>query len=196
MTAATPHNRVLPYLDAPKQPLPTTPGARRQALADGVFAAVAALQGLLAHSDPAVVMKAAAMILDFEKTRLRHDRPVAGTAVELPEMDPLPALEPLHTPDRPSGSVSEREKLSRLDLMMSDPDAILDADDLDFANDMSNPADTAPKVTNPRPAVIAWGKRLAQAHRNKHGDRRPVTTAEAEAFAYQEAERELARRRE
>jgi hypothetical protein len=102
-TSAT-TNRITPYLSEPKKtlpPLPATPEARQTALADAVFAAVLALQTQLTHHDPAIVQKAASVILDFEKTRLRHARPVAGThqpspvLEQLPELEPLPELPPL-----------------------------------------------------------------------------------------------------
>ena len=62
--------------------LPSDPAARTAALADAVFASIIALQAQLAHPDAAVVREAAGLILDFEKTRLRHDRPVTGTQQE------------------------------------------------------------------------------------------------------------------
>ena len=70
------HNRVSPYLDSPKpQPvLPTDPAARQAILGDAVLRTIIALQGLLASDDPVVVLKAAGMILDLEKTSIgcRH----------------------------------------------------------------------------------------------------------------------------
>jgi hypothetical protein len=85
MTATQPHNRVSPYLDAPP--------ARQEVLGDAVIAAVVALQGLLRHDDPAVVLKSAAMILDLERTRLRHDRPISGTEPTT-RPEPVVAVEP------------------------------------------------------------------------------------------------------
>ncbi len=109
MVATTSANRVAPYLSEPKKtlpPLPATPEARQALLSDAVFAAVLALQAQLTHHDPAVVQKAAGMILDFEKTRLRHGRPVAGTAPPsplepLPPVAPLPPLDPVCGGDAP-----------------------------------------------------------------------------------------------
>ncbi len=87
MTATTSPNRLAQYLDAPQKALPpATPESREALLTDAVFAAVAALQGLLAHEDPRVVMRAAEMILSLETTRQRHGRPVIG--MERPE-EPL-----------------------------------------------------------------------------------------------------------
>ncbi|MEO2088520.1 MAG: hypothetical protein ABGY75_03355 [Gemmataceae bacterium] len=78
-TSATP-NRVAPYLSESKKtlPLPATREGREAVLADAVFAAIAALQGLLTHADPKVVMKAAEMILNLETTRQRHGRTMIG----------------------------------------------------------------------------------------------------------------------
>ncbi|MEO2091582.1 MAG: hypothetical protein ABGY75_19170, partial [Gemmataceae bacterium] len=80
MTATTSPNRIAPYLSEPADvlPPPATPEDREAVLTDAVFAAIAALQGLLTHSDPKVVMKAAEMILNLETTRQRHGRPVIG----------------------------------------------------------------------------------------------------------------------
>jgi hypothetical protein len=93
-------NRIAPYPSEPAKtlpPLPASAEARSALLSDAVFAAVLALQGQLTHHDPAIVQKAAEMILDFEKTRLRHGRRVAGT--ERPQvLNPLPPLDPLPVP--------------------------------------------------------------------------------------------------
>jgi hypothetical protein len=91
-TSVTP-NRIAPYLSEPAKcqpPLPSTREGREAVLSDAVFAAIAALQGLLTHSDPKVVMKAAEMILNLETTRQRHGRVLIGMDAE-PERGP-------HTP--------------------------------------------------------------------------------------------------
>jgi hypothetical protein len=109
-TSATP-NRIAPYLSEPARtlpPLPADPAARSALLSDAVFAAVLALQGQLTHHDPAVVRKAAEMILDFEKTRLRHGRAVAGTIPPSP-LEPLPQLDPLPQSHPPAPSPMRRE---------------------------------------------------------------------------------------
>ncbi len=98
-TSATP-NRIAPYLSEPARTLPPLPASaegRSALLSDAVFAAVLALQGQLTHHDPKVVQTAAGMILDFEKTRLRHGRRVAGTE-RPPVLEPLPPLDPLPVP--------------------------------------------------------------------------------------------------
>ncbi|MEO2089339.1 MAG: hypothetical protein ABGY75_07565 [Gemmataceae bacterium] len=104
-TSAAP-NRLAPYLSEPKKTLPALPASaegRSALLSDAVFAAVLALQGQLKHHDPEVVQKAAEMILDFEKTRLRHGRRVVGTE-RPPVLEPLPPLEPLPQPHPPTPS--------------------------------------------------------------------------------------------
>ncbi len=91
-TSATRANRVAPYFDEPRKtlpPLPATPEARTEALADAVFAAVFALQDQLTHPDPNVSLRAAVELLDFEKTRLRHGRDVAGTTPPPPDLSDL-----------------------------------------------------------------------------------------------------------
>ena len=80
MFAAIP-NRVAPYLSEPKKtlpPMPATREGREAVLTDAVFAAITALQGLLTHHDPKVVMRAAEMILNLETTRQRHGRVMIG----------------------------------------------------------------------------------------------------------------------
>jgi hypothetical protein len=103
-TSTTP-NRIAPYLsESQKIEIPATREGREAVLADAVFAAIAALQGLLTHADPKVVMRAAEMILNLETTRQRHGRVMIG--MELPECGPHTAcaeIEPLaeraeHTP--------------------------------------------------------------------------------------------------
>jgi hypothetical protein len=64
-------------------------------MADAVMASVLALQGLLTNTNPNVVVKAAGMILDLDKTQMRHGRPVCGTDHPTPlELEPLPELAP------------------------------------------------------------------------------------------------------
>jgi hypothetical protein len=109
MFAAIP-NRVAPYLSEPKKTLPQVPPTRegREAvLTDAVFAAITALQGLLTHHDPKVVMRAAEMILNLETTRQRHGRQLIGMGLECGPHTPCAELpEPHtacadHTPDIP-----------------------------------------------------------------------------------------------
>jgi hypothetical protein len=84
---ATP-NRLAPYLSEPQKiVMPGTREGREVVLADAVFAAIAALQGLLAHPDPKVVMRAAEMILNLETTRQRHGRVMIG--LDLPQEQPV-----------------------------------------------------------------------------------------------------------
>ncbi len=99
-TSAVP-NRIAPYLSEPAKTLPALPAdpaARRAVLSDAVFAAVLALQAQLVHHDPKIVQAAAGMILNFEMTRLRHGRPVAGTADECGPHTACAGPEEPHTP--------------------------------------------------------------------------------------------------
>jgi hypothetical protein len=86
-TATLPRNRLTPFFNAPP-PLPADAATRKTALADAVFAALRALQAQLTHHDPQVVLNAATMILDLEKTRLRHARSVVGTTEPLESSSP------------------------------------------------------------------------------------------------------------
>jgi len=72
-----PVNRIARHLDAPPAPPADTRG-RYEFVSDAVLRAVAAVTRLLDDDDPAVVLKAAKMILDVEKTRMRHGREVHG----------------------------------------------------------------------------------------------------------------------
>jgi len=72
-----PVNRIIRHLDAPPAPPADTRG-RYEFVSDAVLRAVAAVTRLLDDDDPAVVLKAAKMILDVEKTRMRHGREVHG----------------------------------------------------------------------------------------------------------------------
>ena len=72
-----PVNRIIRHLDAPPAPPADTRG-RYEFVSDAVLRAVAAVSRLLDDDDPAVVLKAAKMILDVEKTRMRHGREVHG----------------------------------------------------------------------------------------------------------------------
>jgi len=88
-------NRIARHLDAPPAP-PTDTRGRYEFVSDAVLRAVAAVTRLLDDDDPAVVLKAAKMILDVEKTRMRHGREVHGApnpeSVERREMfGPLPS---------------------------------------------------------------------------------------------------------
>ena len=91
----TTRNRIARHLDAPPAP-PTDTRGRYEFVSDAVLRAVAAVTRLLDDDDPAVVLKAAKMILDVEKTRMRHGREVHGApnpeSVERREMlGPLPS---------------------------------------------------------------------------------------------------------
>ena len=70
-------NRIAKHLDTPPAPPADTRG-RYEFVSDAVLRAVAAVTRLLDDDDPAVVLKAAKMILDVEKTRMRHGREVHG----------------------------------------------------------------------------------------------------------------------
>ena len=70
-------NRITKHLDTPPAPPADTRG-RYEFVSDAVLRAVAAVTRLLDDDDPAIVLKAAKMILDVEKTRMRHGREVHG----------------------------------------------------------------------------------------------------------------------
>jgi hypothetical protein len=80
-------------------PVSLAPNDREGVLSDAVFAAIRALQRLLISDDPHLTLKAAEMILDLEKTRLRHGRPVSGTDLSAAPIPPAPTPEPVELPD-------------------------------------------------------------------------------------------------
>ena len=91
-TRTPPHNRISPYLDAPQPDVvvPTDPATREAVIGDAVIAAVIRLRQLLASDEPVVALKAAGMILDLEKTTIRHGRAITGTDTQTPSAPPEP----------------------------------------------------------------------------------------------------------
>jgi hypothetical protein len=82
------HNRIAHF----QQPVPTQVEIGETIRSSAIVAAIQAVQQLLNHDDPGVVLKAAGMIIDLEKTRLRHGR----KACEVPQM---PAASGADTPE-------------------------------------------------------------------------------------------------
>lgn len=80
-------------------PASLAPADREEVFSDAVCAAVRGLQRLLKHDDPHVALKAAGMILDLEKTRLRHGRPICGTDLSAATVPPAPVPEPIEPND-------------------------------------------------------------------------------------------------
>ncbi len=111
MTATAPptvHNRIAGHF-AP--PLPATPEERQATWTDTFMAAMRYYQRQLASPHPADAERAARAIFDLEKTRIRHGRELAGTAVPKatsPEddlLEPLPDLDPIR-PSRATANAS------------------------------------------------------------------------------------------
>jgi len=87
MVAVT--NRVRPHF-IPDEP---TAEERQRFVTDAVTRAMSAVVGLLDHADPKVVLKAAGMLLDLEKTRIRHGRAVLEPTPAPPVVEPQPVVE-------------------------------------------------------------------------------------------------------
>ncbi len=112
MLASAPqlHNRLSGHFAPAPLPVPETPYGKQAAWGDALFAAAMFFQARLAHPDPAVAERAALVLFDLEKTRLRHGRDLAGATVPKPKkaerLPPLPDLPPLEetmrSPARPS----------------------------------------------------------------------------------------------
>ncbi len=85
MIVAAPHvvNRIAPHL-VPAAPIrvPETLDGKQAAWSEALFAAVLFYRARLEHPDPDAAERAAAMIFELEKTRLRHGREIAGTQFE------------------------------------------------------------------------------------------------------------------
>ena len=81
MVATQTRNRMGAHFDtpAPKRELPQTERERSKLWSDVVFDAVLALHNQLSSRSEAVVAAAANSILELERTRMRHDKSVAGT---------------------------------------------------------------------------------------------------------------------
>jgi hypothetical protein len=130
MVATLPHSRI--GFDSPpkvKPELPKTARERGQLWSDAVFEAVMTLQKQLSSNSEAIAAAAANSILDLERTRIRHDKTVAGSCLPeakveavdtskpvadrqpLADLGPLPDFKPL--PDRPP--------IRDLDAFASDP---------------------------------------------------------------------------
>lgn len=94
-TATRSHNRIVQHQTSKPSSLipPATPAARQAVMADAFFTAILTLKSLLASDDPALALRAAELILDVEKTRIRHDRDVIGLSMTTsPEPPPAEAV--------------------------------------------------------------------------------------------------------
>ncbi len=88
---AAPADRFRCESDVPDPP--RDPAGRKQYWEDTVAEAVAELRRRLASTRDEKSFQALQMILDLEKTRLRHSAPVAGTEVSGGYSSPLPPME-------------------------------------------------------------------------------------------------------
>ncbi len=79
MTATLP-NRIAGHFAPDLPPVPEERAERESLYQRAVLGAVAFLAGRLRHPDAAVAERAALVLIDLEKTRLRHGRKIAGTA--------------------------------------------------------------------------------------------------------------------
>ncbi len=87
-TRTQPHSRI--GFDSPKPARPELPQSERERgrlWSDIVFEAALALRGQLTSSDEAVVAAAATTLIDLERTRMRHDRAVAGSSSQSEAQD-------------------------------------------------------------------------------------------------------------
>ena len=87
-TRTQPHNRIGFESPQPVRPeLPQSERERGRLWSDIVFEAALALRGQLTSCDEAVVAAAATTLIDLERTRMRHDRAVAGSSSQSEAQD-------------------------------------------------------------------------------------------------------------
>ncbi len=87
-TRTQPQNRIGFDSPQPVQPeLPQSERERGRLWSDIVFEAALALRSQLTSRDEAVVAAAATTLIDLERTRMRHDRPVAGSSSQSEAQD-------------------------------------------------------------------------------------------------------------
>jgi hypothetical protein len=149
-------NRIATHLD--------TPADRSRVWSDALFAAVAALQDQLSHPNAEIVREAATLLIDLEKTRLRHDRPLSGTAECTPHppcaVDPeLPAAGADHLTELPPLSAAESEAaLDRLTRYVEavEKGEIEYIDDDDFDDEI----DDEPAIAPPPPKRVSLAELL------------------------------------
>ena len=87
-TRTQPTNRI--GFDSPQPDRPVLPQSERERgrlWSDIVFEAALALRGQLTSRDEAVVAAAATTLIDLERTRMRHDRAVAGSSSQSEAQD-------------------------------------------------------------------------------------------------------------
>ena len=89
MTTTLPINRIGTYLETPRPVLPTTEIERGQLWSDVVFEAVLALRTQLGSHNEAISAGAASTILELERTRMRHDKNVAGSRMKPLGLEPI-----------------------------------------------------------------------------------------------------------
>ena len=90
MVAILPHNRIAGELPAEtRMPLPACERERGRLWNDAVLEAVLALQKQLGSRNEEIVAAAANSILELERTRMRHDKTVAGTRDDRLRDDPV-----------------------------------------------------------------------------------------------------------
>jgi hypothetical protein len=89
MTTTLPINRIGTYLETPRPVLPTTEIERGQLWSDVVFEAVLALRNQLSSHNETISAGAASTILELERTRMRHDKNVAGSRMKPLGLEPI-----------------------------------------------------------------------------------------------------------
>ena len=139
MVAVLPHPR-LGYDSPPpaKIQLPATAAERGLLWSDAVFEAVMTLRNQLASRNEAVAASAANSILELERTRMRHDKTVAGSSLDSDRFDAaepdgmnrletpggLPDLEPLDLEPEPAAdalAAHTAEVLEAIPMIGADP---------------------------------------------------------------------------
>jgi hypothetical protein len=97
-------NRVAGYFAKPLPEIPDDDFGRQAFYTEAILQAVAAMRELLAHSNPAIALKAAQELFALERTRLRHKLDISGCrekAIPKWKLD-QEKLEALNDPGPPS----------------------------------------------------------------------------------------------
>jgi hypothetical protein len=116
-----PVNRIKDHL---RDAMPATRQERGDNYIDTLQLALDTLRGLMTSFNPDMQYKAVSMMLDFEKTRLRHNHPLAGMELK----PPVSLDEPVGTMTMPKCEKSERVEQVIDEIV--DEDEVIDLDEL------------------------------------------------------------------
>lgn len=162
----TTHNRMAGYFATAKPKLPKTDVERHAVLTDCVMAALLAMQEQLYCGVPELVTEAAKVIVDVEKTRIRHDRNVTGCKPPLQQLDMSALDDRVPVKCRPVGFPAMRSPAAPvmnedgLSDMIANLEAMLGSQDDDEEDDVAPPV----KPMKPAPAFAKSEEQALEWH--------------------------------